>query len=331
VGVLALDVPSALTDVSLPTARYSADPHRLIVGLVCLGFLALSAACGAAGRNAPVQSRPSPVARLADGSPGHIAVIVMENEEYGSIIGSRSAPYINGLATRYALAKGMYAVSHPSLPNYLALTGGSTFGISSDCTGCKVHATSLVDQLEGAGVSWGAYMEGLPGPCFTGASAGDYAKKHDPFVYFVGVAHAPRRCDRVVPFDRLAASERNGTLPRFVWITPNLCHDMHDCSVSTGDRFLSAVVPPLLQALGPQGLLFLTWDEGSSASGCCRLAAGGHIVTIVAGPEARAGAVLSVPADHYSVLQTIEDLLGLPRLRGAACACTPSLRPLLAG
>jgi phosphatidylinositol-3-phosphatase len=306
--------------------------RKLIARLtVVASTLALVACGGSAGTTLSIQTVPSPKARLSVGPPAHIAVIVMENEEYGSIIGSRSAPYINGLARQYALARRTYAVSHPSLPNYLALTGGSTFGISSDCTDCTVHGTSLVDQLERAGMSWRAYMEGLPRPCFTGASAGDYAKKHDPFVYFVPVARAPSRCDRVVPFDRLATDERNATLPQFVWITPNLCHDMHDCSVSTGDRFLSAVVPPLLQALGPRGLLFLTWDEGSSDSGCCRLAAGGHVVTIVAGPEARPGAVLNVPTDHYSVLQTIEDVLGLPRLGGAACACTPSLRPLLAG
>jgi hypothetical protein len=104
---------------------------------------------------------------------------------------------------------------------------------------------------------------------------------------------------------------------------------MHDCSVSTGDRFLAGLVPALLRALGRRGLLFLTWDEGSSDDGCCRLASGGHIVTIVAGGGARARARLATPTDQYSVLQTIEDLLGLRRLRGAACACTPSLQPLL--
>ena len=89
-------------------------------------------------------------------------------------------------------------------------------------------------------------------------------------------------------------------------------------------------MPPLLRALGPLGLLFLTWDEGASGAACCRLASGGHIVTIVAGGRARRHATLAMPTDHYSVLQTVEDLLGLRRLRGAACACTPSLAPLLA-
>ena len=100
----------------------------------------LLAGCGSASSALPIQTRPSPVARPAAGPPVHIAVIVMENHEYGDIVGSGSAPYINSLAHRYGLARGMYAISHPSLPNYLALTGGSTFGITDDCTGCSVPA-----------------------------------------------------------------------------------------------------------------------------------------------------------------------------------------------
>jgi hypothetical protein len=106
---------------------------------------------------------------------------------------------------------------------------------------------------------------------------------------------------------------------------------MHDCSVATGDRFLAGLVPSLLAALGPSGLLFLTWDEGSSDNGCCQLASGGHIATIVAGGAARRGGRITSPTDAYSVLQTVEDLFGLRRLRGAACGCTASLQPLLAG
>jgi hypothetical protein len=257
-------------------------------------------------------------------------VILMENEEYSSIIGSPSAPYINRLASRYALARSMFAITHPSLPNYLALTGGSTFGINSDCTSCVVHQTSIVDQLTAAHISWKAYMEDLPHPCFTGPEAGEYAKKHDPFIYYTVIRHNPRLCRQIVPLTQLAADERSSRLPAFIWITPNLCHDMHDCPVATGDRFLSSLVPPLLRALGPGGLLFLTWDEGSSDAACCRLASGGHVATIVAGPGARPGAQLATPTDHYSVLQTIEDLFGLSRLRNAACGCTASLKPLLA-
>jgi hypothetical protein len=172
-------------------------------------------------------------------------------------------------------------------------------------------------------------MEDMPHPCFGGADAGNYAKKHNPFIYYRDVARDRAQCSRIVPLSALDGDERRHALAPFTWISPNLCHDMHDCSTATGDRFLARLVPPLLRALGPHGLLVLTWDEGSSGAGCCRLAGGGHVATVVAGDGARRGARLATPVDHYSVLQTIEDLLGVPRLRGAACACTPSLQALL--
>ena len=253
----------------------------------------------------------------------------MENHEYADVIGQPGAPFINRLARTYALARQMYSITHPSLPNYLALTGGSTFGITSDCTSCRVAGAGLAGQLERAGLSWKAYMEGLARPCFTGASADDYAVKHDPFAYYTSVVSHPASCARIVPLAQLAADEASRTLPRLLWITPDLCHDMHDCSLATGDRFLSQLIPPLLRALGRRGLLILTWDEGSSDDGCCRLAAGGHIPTILAGGLARRGAHLDRPADLYSILALIEDLLHVPRLGQAACPCTPSLQPLL--
>ncbi len=303
------------------------------VGILCactVSVLTLAACATSHRRYGRVQATPSPMAHLDGGRPTHIAVIVMENEEYGDIIGSHATPYINGLAREYALASSMFAIAHPSLPNYLALTGGSTFGIASDCTSCAVRQTSLVDQLDAAHISWGAYMEDLPRACFTGSQAGEYAKKHDPFMYYTRIAGQLALCRKVVPMRQLALGEREHKLPTFIWITPNLCHDMHDCATAVGDRFLSELVPALLRALGPRGLLFLTWDEGLTDDGCCRLASGGHIATIVAGPGAKRSARLTTPVDHYSTLQTIEDLLGLPRLRGAACTCTPSLAPLLA-
>jgi hypothetical protein len=305
-------------------------PRVCRIGPALAGVL-LVAACGAAHHRAgPLQRVPSPLARAPGGPPSHIALIVLENHEYGQVIGSPQAPYINRLASAAALARNLYAIAHPSLPNYLALTGGSTFSIDSDCTDCSVTAKSLVDQLEAADLSWKAYMEGLPHSCFTGASSSRaYAKKHDPFAYYTRVTENPARCRRIVPLDQLAADERAGRLPDFLWITPNLCHDMHDCPVAAGDRFLAGLVPALLRALGPRGLLIVTWDEGTSDDGCCRLAAGGHVPTILAGGDAEPGARLDTPADTYSILQTVEDLLGLPRLRAAACPCTPSLERLL--
>ena len=127
-------------------------------------------------------------------------------------------------------------------------------------------------------------MEGLPSPCSQVASAGRYAKKHDPFMYHDDVARNPHRCRRVVGFGDLARDVRRGTLPAFAFVSPDLCHDTHDCDVATGDRFLSGLVPQLLRELGPRGFLVLTWDEGSTDAGCCTDAHGGRIATIVAGP-----------------------------------------------
>jgi hypothetical protein len=304
---------------------------RATLVAVILTAVCAAAACGSSSRHfGPVQTKASPVIRAATRDSRHIAVLLLENEEYGDIVGAAATPYLNSLSRRYGLATRSFAITHPSLPNYLALTGGATFGISSDCTDCSVQAAGLPDQLQRAGISWRAYMENLPHACYGGADSGEYAKKHDPFMYYLPIAHSAA-CRHVVPLTRLSADEHAARLPRFMWITPNLCHDMHDCSPSTGDRFLSHLVPGLLRALGPRGVLFLTWDEGSSDEGCCRLASGGHVATIVAGGGVRARARLTKPVDHYSILQAVEDLLRLPRLRGAACACTPSLAPLLKG
>ena len=304
-------------------------PRRCLTAFVVVALALTLASCGSATRAGPVQTTPSPKAKFAQGRPAHIAVVLLENAEYSDVIGSRAAPFINGLARGYGLATQMYAISHPSLPNYLALSGGSTFGLSSDCTDCSAPGSGLAGQLSSHGISWKAYMEDLPHACFTGNAAGDYAKKHDPFVYYRELVRKPADCKRVVPLDQLAADERAHALPEFIWITPNLCHDMHDCSLSIADRFLKQLLPPLLSRLGHAGLLFLTWDEGTTDDGCCRLAAGGHIATIVVGPGARHHFRFTTPVDHYSLLQTIEDLFGVSRLRGAACACTPSLAPLL--
>lgn len=285
-------------------------------------FAALAAVAFALAAAAPAASP------AATGRP-HVVTIVMENREASSVLGSPDAPYVNRLARRYAVAEASYGVTHPSLPNYLALTSGSTHGIASDCTDCVAHGRNVVDQLERAHVSWKAYMEGLPRPCFKGAGAGVYAKKHDPFMYYADVAGNARRCRKVVPLTRLDADLRAGALPRYAFIAPGLCNDGHDCDTATADRFLSRLVPKLLPALGPRGFLVLTWDEGTTGSGCCGGAAGGRIATIVAGPRARRGARMRTPVDHYGVLRSVEDALGLPHLGGAADPRSGSLRPLL--
>ena len=284
--------------------------------IVLAGALLMSGGCAQARPARPLGVQP--VSSLPRPRSSHVVVIVMENEEDTDILGNPAAPYANALARRYGLATQSYAIAHPSLPNYLALTSGSTGGVSSDCTGCQVGAPNIVDQMEAAGISWKAYLEDQPTACFTGAAAGGYAKKHNPFIYYDDIARSPRRCRKLVGFGTLAADLRRGRLPTYAWITPNLCDDGHDCGVAGGDRFLAGAVPSLLHELGPHGFLVLTWDEGSSGEGCCGVAHGGHIATIVVGPDVRRGARDDRTVDHYGVLGTIEEALGLPPLGGAA-------------
>jgi len=290
----------------------------LVLALIGCG-VATAGGLLASGATAPVPTSAS----------SHVVVIVMENKESGDVLGNPRAPYLNALARRSGVATESFAIRHPSLPNYLALTSGATHGITSDCTSCSIAAVNIVDQLTGAGVSWKAYLEGYPGRCYTGAGTGGYAKKHNPFIYYRDVASNAVRCAHLVGLGVLATDLRAGRLPTFAWITPNLCDDTHDCGVATGDRFLARTVPSLMREIGPHGFLVITWDEGSTNRGCCGgIARGGHIATVVAGPDVIPGSRSRAPVDHYGVLATIERALALPLLGGAADSRSGRLDPL---
>jgi acid phosphatase len=246
----------------------------------------------------------------------HALVVVFENREQSAIAGNPDASTFAALARRYATLGDYTAVAHPSLPNYLALVSGSTHGITSDCTSCTVRAVNLADTLERAGLSWKTYAEGLPRPGFTGAEAGLYAKKHDPFLYFSDVADSARRRAHVVPLSRLRRDVAAGRLPRFALVVPNLCDDMHDCSTATGDRWLRTTIVPLLTE--PQlakSVVFVVFDEGSTDLG-----GGGHVTALALGPLVRRGSRFAQPTSHYGLLRTLEDAWGLPRLGRSAQA-----------
>jgi hypothetical protein len=307
--------------------RFPTPSRPALLAAILLVLPALGVGCGASAGK-PLALGAS--AALPSSPRSRVVIIVMENAEYGEVMGSSQAPYVNALARRYGLATQSFAITHPSLPNYIALTSGSTHGVSSDCTDCHVSAPNIVDQLEAAGISWAAYLEDVPKPCFRGAGAGGYAKKHNPFIYYDDIAASASRCGRLVGFARLAGALRSGRLPTYAWITPNLCDDGHDCGVAAGDRFLARTLPALLRELGPHGFIVLSWDEGGSDQGCCGGARGGHVATIVAGPDVRRGVRMQRPVDHYGVLATIEQALGLPPLAGAADARVGRLTPLFA-
>ena len=253
----------------------------------------------------------------------------MENKEIGRMLGNRQAPYLNQLANEYAVATRYYAVTHPSLPNYLALLGGDTFGVSENCMTCYQSASSLPDQIEASGRSWRAYFESMPSPCHIGDSPdGRVVQKHNPFIYFDGIRNDPLRCGQIVPLERLSTDLAAGDVPDLVWIGTDLRSSTHDGSIDEGDRWLASTLPAVLdsQAFQQDGLLVLTYDEGESNDGCCgRQRGGGRIVTLLASPHVKRGFTSDVPHDHYGLLRTIEDAWGLDHLGHAADASSTSL------
>ena len=196
--------------------------------------------------------------------------------------------------------------------------------MTSDCTTCFVAADNIVNQLERAGRSWKAYMEFMPQPCYQGPDTSLYAQRHNPFIYFNNVRTNPARCQKIVPFEQFQTDLAANDLPEYIWITPNLCHDMHDCPISSGDDWLQTWVPKILASSAWQddGVLFITFDEGITSAGCCQYARGGKISTLVISPLVKKGFVSYIPYDHYSLLRTIEQSWDLPLLDRTACDCS---------
>jgi phosphatidylinositol-3-phosphatase len=255
----------------------------------------------------------------------HIVVILFENHEFDVVAGSRQMPNFNAYAEKYTLLTQYYAVTHPSLPNYIALFSGDTWGITTDCSTCFKNVPSLPDQLEVAGKTWKAYLEDMPSPCYVGDTA-TYVQKHDPFIYFDPIRLDLARCaNSVLPLSRLSGDLGFGTFPDFAFIMPNICNSAHDaaidpaCSLKHADTWLAAMIWQLQSSLDPSGepyLIVVTWDEGQGNHSCCGLPedAGGRVATLLISPQAKAGFRDDTAYTHYSLLKTIETAWGLPRL-----------------
>jgi phosphatidylinositol-3-phosphatase len=247
----------------------------------------------------------------------HVYIVLMENHEFSSIVGSSQAPFINNLIAQYGLETAYTAVTHPSLPNYMAITGGDTF-FTDDCTGCTTPAPNIADEIEASGRTWKAYQEDMPAPCTT-TDSGLYAQRHNPFIHYSDIVDNAARCQaHVVPLTDFGRDLDTGALPSYVWITPNVCNDMHDCSIATGDAWLQQWVPPIMSNPSfATSALFLVWDEGTTSIG-----GGGQVPLIVISPLVPPAFQLATPADHFSLLRTIEDAWSLGALGQSASAAS---------
>jgi hypothetical protein len=308
---------------------------------ISLACAMLLAACtiGSVGVSDPAS--PAPTASATTLPPfSHVFVIVLENEGADAILGNAAAPYINSLAAQYGVALRAYAITHPSLPNYIALTSGGTANL--DGTDCSVDAsvchvsgnqTNIADEIEASGRTWAAYMESMPQPC--GLDNTDlYAVRHNPFVYYDDIRDGSN--DRCATHDLPYAAGRfqqalaSGSVPDFVWITPNLCNDGHNACggdpIAHSDAWLQQNVPPVLASAAFQhnGVLFITWDEGSDSAACCGLASGGgRVATLVISPLGKSMYQSSQSYSHYSLLRSIEDSWRLGELNNTNPATQP--------
>lgn len=252
--------------------------------------------------------------RAANGVPtaDHVVVVIMENKFYQDVW---TAPYMASLIDSGALFMASYAVTNPSQPNYIAIWSGSTQGVVDDqcpAPGSPFATSNLGAACEAAGIGWKAYSEDLPFPSYPGCVSGDslYVRKHAPWTNFSNLNHQRER-----RIQDLATDIAAGTFPRLAFVIPNQCNNTHDCPVATGDAWLAANVPALIEAAGPSGLVIVTWDEDDSNHG-------NHILTVFAGGLVRSGAVSYRWIDHYSVLRTICEALGLAPF-GTASARSP--------
>jgi len=262
-----------------------------------------------------------------------VFLILMENNDWSSIKDSPSAPYISRTLLPTASHAEQYYNPpnlHPSLPNYLWLEAGTNFGILNDDLPSQNHQSTsnhLVNLLEAAGLSWRTYQEDISGTACPLTHVGLYDVNHDPFVYFDDVTQdnnpsASRCIEHVRPYSELQTDLINDTVARYNFITPHLCHDMHDACpplndpVLQGDTWLSTEVPKILAspAYLDNGALFILWDEGGSGDG--------PIGMIVLSPKAKGGGYRNtIHYTHSSTLRTVQEIFGVtPMLGGAASA-----------
>jgi phospholipase C len=250
--------------------------------------------------------------------------ILMENQNYSSIYGNANAPYETQIANQCGLATNYHAIGHPSLPNYIALTSGSTQGITDDSDPSS-HPLDVPSIFHQAYPSAKGYAETMPSNCFL-TNSGSYYVRHAPWAYYINgtVGNQRTECQtNDVPMGTYQSGNFhndvvNGTLPNFSFVTPNGCDDMHDCSVATGDAYLANLVPTIIAGPDYQAghlAIVIVFDENGGASG-------NQVYAAVISPFTVPGTQSATNFTHYSLLRTTEEILGVPLLGGAATAAS---------
>jgi len=275
---------------------------RLLVLTILTG---LAVACGSSNHGTP----PPTSAR--------VFLLVEENHSFSDVIGNSAMPYLNGLATQYALGAQYYADAHPSIPNYFMLTTGRVETIDDGFTG-TISDDNVVREIVKAGKTWRSYAESLPSTGYTGGDAYPYFKHHDPFVYFSDVVGSSQ-ASNVVPFSQFSSDLASDSLPDFSFIVPNVLHDAHDGTLPAADQWLSSNIDPLIKSSAFQsgGVLIIVFDEGDLSD---LLHVGGHVPFVIVGAKVKSGFRSSTFYQHQSTLRLVLSTLGINSFPGAAAA-----------
>ncbi|MGW6710742.1 alkaline phosphatase family protein, partial [Streptomyces sp. NPDC054956] len=285
-------------------ARHRATRSALVAGLGTLGLLG---AFTIANSQAAESGSTAVAKTSALPAYDHVVVVVYENKQYGEVIGSANAPYVNQLANAGASLTGMKALTHPSQPNYFNLFSGGTQGITGD--GCytpqSMTAANLGQELIAAGKTFASYNEDLPAEGSTACTNGQYAQKHNPWFAFKNVPLNTGKTWAQFPQGNFAA------LPDLSFIVPNQCNDMHSCSVATGDTWTKNNIDAYAQwAKANNSLLVLTWDEDNYLGS-------NQIATVFYGANVKTGKYATA-FNHHHLLRTFEDLFGTGHAGNAA-------------
>jgi phosphatidylinositol-3-phosphatase len=241
-------------------------------------------------------------------------VVVEENHNYASVIANKSMPYLNSLASKYGLATQYYANTHPSIGNYFELTTGQTI-TNNDSYNKTVTADNVVRHLLTAGKTWKAYEESLPTVGYISPDTGKYARRHCPLSYVSDVINSSTQKMNLVPFTHFKADLANNALPAYSFITPNLCSDAHDCSLTTADNWLKANIDPLIQSstFKSGGLVVIVFDESQNDNSH----GGGRIAWVAISPKySKLGYRSAHLYQHQNTLRLMLEGLGINHLSG---------------
>lgn len=260
----------------------------------------------------------------------HVFVFVFENSSAESVLGAKHLPTVTRLAQEGALAANSHGVTHPSLPNYVAMIAGTYFGTHSDNPTQKFSGPTLPDELEKAGLTWKGYFQSLPSVGFTGNTSAVpwvYVKRHNPFMLFPAIAGDPQRAANSVPLGQLQGDLASGRAPNFALIVPDLCHDLHgnvncfdrEALQNRADAFLAQWVDTIRRssAWDDRAAIVITFDESEAKDSRGN---GGRIPTIVLTKNGPSGVKSDRFYNHYSLLRTLTDAWGLPPIGEAAKA-----------